>query len=109
MSGSILHSYADPAVAPRIVPTPAGPVEYAEFGSGPAVLAIHGAMGGYDQSTILAQTVGPPGYRYVAISRPGYLGTPLSCGRTPEEQADLCARLLDQLRVEQTAVLAISG
>ncbi len=94
---------------PTILTTARGPVEYAAFGDGPAVLALHGAMGGYDQGVILARTIGPPGHRYVAISRPGYLGTPLSAGRTSEEQADLCATLLDVLGVSRTAVMAVSG
>jgi hypothetical protein len=35
---------------PVIVNTRRGPVEYAAHGEGPAaVLALHGAMGGYDQ------------------------------------------------------------
>jgi pimeloyl-ACP methyl ester carboxylesterase len=66
-------------------------------------------MGGYDQSLILAKVLGESGYRYVALSRPGYLGTPLKCGRSPEEQADLYAATLDGLDIEKTAVMAVSG
>ncbi len=95
--------------APTIANTTRGPVEYASYGEGPTVLALHGAMGGYDQGLILARTIGAPGYRVVAVSRPGYLGTPLSAGRTPGEQADLCAGLLDALDVDRTAVMAVSG
>jgi pimeloyl-ACP methyl ester carboxylesterase len=80
-----------PASGPRVVHTRRGPVEYAEVGAGPAVLCLHGAMGGYDQSLLLARSAGAPGFRYLAVSRPGYLGTPLSRGRTPEEQADLAS------------------
>ena len=40
-------------IAPRIVGTQYGRVEYAEFGEGPAIIALHGAMGGYDQSLLL--------------------------------------------------------
>ncbi len=94
---------------PRFLKTRHGPIEYVESGEGPAVLALHGAMGGYDQGQILARTIGEPGYRYVSISRPGYLGTPLAAGRTPEEQADLYAEILDELRIHKTAVMAISG
>lgn len=95
--------------APTLVATRRGAVEAAEFGAGPVVLALHGAMGGYDQGLILARTIGPPGYRYLAISRPGYLGTSLAAGRTSEEQADLCEALLDTLGVSTAAVLAVSG
>ncbi|MHB0935351.1 MAG: alpha/beta fold hydrolase [Armatimonadota bacterium] len=86
-----------------------GPVEYAEIGEGPAVLALHGAMGGYDQSLLLARTIGAAGFRYIGVSRPGYLGTPLSSGKTPEQQADLCAALLDTLGVTSVLVMAVSG
>jgi len=92
-----------------IVETDRGPVEYATLGEGPTVLALHGAMGGHDQSVILARTIGEAGYRFLCVSRPGYLGTPLASGRTSEEQADLCAALLDQLDVRAAAVMAVSG
>jgi pimeloyl-ACP methyl ester carboxylesterase len=94
---------------PLVVATARGAVEYAEFGSGPAVLCLHGAMGGYDQSLLLARTIGGPGYRYIGLSRPGYLGTPISSGRSPEAQADLFACLLDVLRLDRCAVMAVSG
>lgn len=50
-----------------------------------------------------------PGYRYVAVSRPGYLGTPLRSGRSPQEQADVFAAALDALGIGTTAVMAVSG
>ncbi len=95
--------------APARVRTARGTVEYAEEGHGSAVLALHGAMGGYDQGLILGQTIAEPGYRHIAVSRPGYLGTPLAGARAPEDQADLCAALLDTLKIERAAVLAVSG
>ncbi len=92
-----------------IINTKRGPVEYGTLGEGPAVLALHGAMGGHDQSAILARTIGEAGYRFLCVSRPGYLGTPLSSGRTAAEQADLCAALLDELGIGEAAVMAVSG
>ncbi|HSD21220.1 MAG TPA: hypothetical protein VLC54_14340, partial [Anaeromyxobacter sp.] len=94
---------------PTIVSTRRGPVECAVSGEGPAVLALHGAMGGYDQGLLLARTVGAPGFRYVAISRPGYLGTSLALGKTPEEQANLYRDVLDALGIREVAVMAVSG
>jgi len=96
-------------IRPTVVQTRRGPVECAIEGEGPAVLAVHGAMGGYDQSMLLARTVAGPGHRTVAVSRPGYLGTPLAAGRTPEEQADRFADLLDALGIGGTVVVAVSG
>ncbi len=100
-----------PAAPPRpaFVTTPRGPVEYAEYGEGPAVLALHGAMGGWDQSLLLARTIAGAGHRFVGLSRPGYLGTPLAAGRSPEEQADLYAAVLDALGIRDAAVMAVSG
>jgi pimeloyl-ACP methyl ester carboxylesterase len=96
-------------IRPKIVPTQAGPLEYVDTGKGPVVVALHGAMGGWDQSLILAQAALTGPHRILALSRPGYLGTPLRAGITPEEQADLFASLLDTLGVEKAAVIAISG
>ncbi len=94
---------------PAFLNTRHGPIEYVASGEGPTVLALHGAMGGYDQGQILVRTIGEPGYRYVSVSRPGYLGTPLTAGRTSEEQADLYAELFDRLDIRGTAIMAISG
>ncbi len=94
---------------PHLVSTPRGPVEVVISGDGPAVLALHGAMGGCDQSLLLARTLAEGGYRVLAPSRPGYLGTPLSSGRTAEEQADLHAAMLRRLGLRSAAVVAVSG
>lgn len=94
---------------PRVISTPRGPVELVVDGEGPALLALHGAMGGWDQSLLLARTLAEPGYTTCALSRPGYLGTPLSAGRTPEDQADLYAGVLDALGIDRVGVMAVSG
>lgn len=96
-------------IEPVIVKTRRGPVEYTAWGEGPVVLALHGAMGGCDQSALLARTIGEPGYRFVALSRPGFLGTPLSTARTAEEQGDLLADVLDALGHKEVGVMAVSG
>lgn len=87
-----------------------GPVQYATYGQGPVLLSLHGAMGGFDQGLVLARVTGvDAGMRVVAPSRPGYRGTPLSSGATPEAQADLYAALLHRLQVDRTTVIAVSG
>ncbi|MBB4122207.1 alpha/beta fold hydrolase [Martelella radicis] len=82
-----------------------GPVE------GAPVLALHGGMGGWDQSLILAQALFGEGSvrRLLAVSRPGYLGTALEAGRGPAAEADLYAALLDHLGIERAAVIAVSA
>jgi pimeloyl-ACP methyl ester carboxylesterase len=97
-------------LSPSIIHTALGPVEYTSYGEGPTVIALHGGMGGYDQSLLLARAAIPaPNFRVLAISRPGYLGTPLASGRQPAEQTDLCAALLDTLLIDQAAVIAVSA
>ncbi len=96
-------------LSPKLATTPLGVVEYVDVGEGPVVVSLHGAMGGYDQSVILAQTIGRAGYRYLAVTRPGYLGTPMTSGQSPEQQGDLVAQLLDALGVVKAGVIAVSG
>ena len=94
---------------PSLIKTRCGVIEYMISGTGPAVLSLHGAMGGYDQADLLARTVGNDRFRFLSPSRPGYLGTALSVGQTPEAQADAYAALLDALSIPDVAVMAISG
>lgn len=93
----------------KLFQTSKGSLEYTDNGSGEALLAVHGAMGAYDQSEVLAKTIAPEGYRVIAVSRPGYWGTPLESGKTGEEQADLYKELLDHLTIEKAIVMAVSG
>ena len=95
---------ADSAVAT----TPLGPVEYGVRGNGPVVLHFHGGNVGHNGWFFLEHLV-RAGYRVLTPDRPGYLGTPIENGRTPEEQADLAAALLDALGVERVAVIGLSA
>jgi pimeloyl-ACP methyl ester carboxylesterase len=93
----------------RFAPTNSGPIEYGALGGGSPVLILHGLPGGSDQGIALARILGLRGHRVISPSRPGYLGTSLNVGRTPEEQADACASLLDALGIRRAAVLANSA
>ncbi|MGD9961360.1 alpha/beta fold hydrolase [Nocardioides sp.] len=93
-----------------LVTTSDGPVELLESGRGTPVLILHGTPGGSDQALAAAHVLGLTATaRVLAPSRPGYLGTPLSTGRTPAEQADAMVAVLDELGVESAAVLGASG
>lgn len=93
----------------EILGTRLGEIEAAIAGEGPPVLALHGGMGGYDQGLILARATFTAPARIVAVSRPGYLGTPLADARTPDAQADLYAAALDTLGIAQAHVVAVSA
>ena len=89
--------------------TALGPIEYQCQGEGPALLVAHGSPGGYDQGVAFAKLLRSGKHTSIAISRPGYLRTPLSSGCTPEEQADLYMALLDTLGISQATMIGISG
>jgi len=101
----IRHLQADSIV----VETAQGSIEYALSGKGPAVLILHGTIGGYDQARVMAEILGTDAYQFIAVSRPGYLRTPLSTGKTFEAQADAYVALLDQIGIDKVAVIAVSG
>lgn len=97
--------------SPHTVETSRGPIEVVRGGMGSPILALHGGMGGYDQGVILGRAL----FRFiethhlVAVSRPGYLGSPLRDRLSAEEQADLYAALLDELDIEKVVVVAVSA
>ncbi len=93
----------------KTIETACGPVEYAARGEGPAVLCCHGGPGGYDQALIVGELFRKNGYKVLAPSRPGYLGTPLRFGKTAEEQGDFMAAFLDALNVSEAVVVSVSG
>jgi pimeloyl-ACP methyl ester carboxylesterase len=92
-----------------IIQTALGPIEAAVEGEGPALLVVHGAGGGYDQGMIATDDLSAQGFKVIAISRPGYLRTPIEVGQTPKEQADIFVALLDELGIEKAAIAGISA
>jgi len=101
---------ADPPTSKlSVIATALGPIETAVVWDGEPVLVVHGGMGGQDQGLILARALGLEDMRVIAVSRPGYLGTPLASGESPQAQADLYAALLDTLGVTRVLVVAVSA
>ncbi len=91
-----------------IAETSKGQIEYLLKGNSKnVVLAIHGTPGSYQVSEYKPYL--EKGYSFISFSRPGYYRTPLSVGKTPEEQADACIALLDKLGIDSVFVDAISG
>jgi len=93
----------------RVVQTACGPIETAEMGHGPPLLVVHGAGGGFDQGLDFAAPLAAHGFRIVAMSRFGYLRTPLPPDASPAAQADAHACLLDALNIPRAAILGMSA
>jgi pimeloyl-ACP methyl ester carboxylesterase len=85
-----------------------GDIEYAEGGTGPYVLVVHGSGGGYDQGELIAESFLNSGFHWIAPSRFGYLRSTTHDGATFDDQAYAYAALLDHLGVESVAVIAFS-
>ncbi len=100
---------AHPAVPVHRATTSYGAVEYARYGTGPAVLVVHGSGGGWDQGVDWAQRRLPPDREVLAVSRFGYLGSPLPSGATTANQADAFAAVLDDAGVDRADVVALSA
>ena len=93
----------------QIVETDCGPIEVAIRGEGEPVLVIHGISGGFDQGIGISQSSLGAGYKAIAPSRFGYLGTPMPANATPATQADAYVCLLDALHLEKVTIMAYSA
>jgi pimeloyl-ACP methyl ester carboxylesterase len=90
--------------------TTLGEVAYVDVGEGAPVLFVHGSPGGSDQGALMGAFLVSAGFRVVAPSRPGYLGTPLTdATATPDQQAELELALMDTLGIDRFGVMCWSG
>ena len=96
---------ANAAHASVLLKTPCGPIEYQEAGSGVPLLAVHGSGGGHDQGMAFAAGLVASGIRVIAMSRFGYLRTPMPADASAQAQADAHVCLLDALGIAKAAVM----
>lgn len=92
-----------------LIETACGPIEYEEAGTGAPLLSVHGSGGGFDQGMAFAAPLANKGIRVIAMSRFGYLRTPIPAGSSAEAQADAHVCLLDALGIKQAAVMGGSA
>lgn len=92
-----------------LVNTRCGMIEYQEAGQGIPLLVVHGSGGGHDQGMAFTGHFAKQGIRIIAMSRFGYLRTPLPADASPAAQADAHACLLDALGLRQVAVFGASA
>jgi 2-hydroxy-6-oxonona-2,4-dienedioate hydrolase len=73
------------------------------------VVGVPGILGGADQAQQSSQAYLGPGFQLMAVSRFGYLGSPLPLDPSPAAQADRYAALLDRLGLQRVAVVGFSA
>lgn len=88
-----------------VISTPCGPIEYQKAGSGVPLLAVHGSGGGFDQGMAFAGLLARQGIRVIAMSRFGYLRTPMPADASAAAQADAHVCLLDAVGIPKAAVM----
>ena len=92
-----------------LLQTRCGPIEYQEAGNGVPLLAVHGSGGGHDQGMAFAAGLARKGVRVIAMSRFGYLRTPMPAEPSVAAQADAHVCLLDALGIAKAAVMGGSA
>jgi len=73
------------------------------------MLVVHGAGGGFDQGSYFAAPLAKRGFRAIAMSRFGYLRTPLPADASAEAQARAHVCLLDALHIQRAAIVGASA
>ncbi len=87
----------------------AGDIEYILEGSGPAILISHGVTGGIDQGIGLRDMYIGQGYRYLYISRFGYLKSSFPDNPSSKLQAKAYKELLNYLGIDSVFMFGNSA
>ena len=92
-----------------LIPTRCGPIKVQQAGASVPLLVVHGSGGGHDQGMALAGALAQHGIRVIAMSRFGYLRTPMPADASAAAQADAHVCLLDALGIRRAAVMGGSA
>lgn len=84
-------------------------IEYILEGTGPTILISHGVTGGIDQGIGLSNMYLGPGYRYLYLSRFGYLKSSFPDNPSARLQAKAYKDLLDYLSIDSVFILGNSA
>jgi pimeloyl-ACP methyl ester carboxylesterase len=101
---NMAHARARLAAQPtQIYKSKYGDIQYRVVGSGPMVLVSHGITGGVDHAEALVThwRMLPDDYRFIYVSRFGYLHSSVPDGATSRLQAAAYRELLDYLGIDR--------
>jgi 2-hydroxy-6-oxonona-2,4-dienedioate hydrolase len=93
----------------QVIDSRAGALEFAVAGDGPPLMMIHGTGGGFDQGLLFAAGLRQRGFRIIAPSRFGYLGSAFPDDASPAHQSDVLVDLLDHLEIDRLPVVGGSA
>jgi pimeloyl-ACP methyl ester carboxylesterase len=93
----------------EILNTDKGTIEYTVKGEGTPVLVLHGAGGGYDQGLWAGKLYLGDGYKFISVSRYGYLRSPIPKDPSIKTQAALYNAFLDRLNIRKVIVVGVSA
>ncbi len=93
----------------EILKTSTGEIEYKIEGEGTPVLLLHGAGGGFDQGLWMKKVFLEDKYKFISVSRYGFLRSPIPDNASIKNQAALYSALLDDLNVTKVIVVAGSA
>ena len=86
-----------------------GIMSYVDEGFGEAIIISHGIFGGYDQGYTNLYGILGENYRKIAVSRFGYPGSALPDEPTPENQAKVFFKLINELEISEVFIIAASA
>ena len=84
-------------------------VQYEVQGEGTPILVLHGITGGIDQGKGMVNTYLSTSYKYIYVSRFGYLNSEMTDEASVEKQAEVYKQLLDSLNIEKVYLYANSA
>ncbi|WMW22940.1 alpha/beta hydrolase [Methanolobus mangrovi] len=92
-----------------VLETEYGDIEYAIKGEGKPVLLLHGAGGGYDQGLWLGKLLFGNEYKFISVSRYGYLRSPIPDNASIKLQTEAYKALLDNFNIDKVIVVGVSA
>ncbi len=104
------QSYAElKKINSKIFKSSFGDVEYFLEGEGTPILISHGVSGGVDHGIGLTNSFFNKKYRFLFLSRFGYLKSTIPDNPSAEKQADVFKELIDELNVDKIILYANSA